>query len=314
MQLEPPRPQRWSTDEVDPGRALAYWIDTVCDRFLELEIDTPLRERFSAQLEQAQLGAATLNVISADTQRIQRTRAKIAHSRYPAFFLLQLREGQMRLRQRQQEAFLRAGESVLIAGTEPYELECPEPTRALVLRLPEHWLERWIPHAEDLTVRVLAGAGWNAALNAALSSLEVRDIEHLALPGSVVAEQLAMLLVLAAGREPQAPGPRLLQELLRTLRDRLHETNLSALVVAAQHNISKRSLHYAFARSGTTFNEQLMQLRLERAQQLLGNPQFAEVPISEIAAQCGFVDPSHFARRFRARFGQAPLEARRSRH
>ena len=115
MQLQPPQSQRWSTDEVDPRRALAYWVDTVCDRFLELEIDTPLRERFRAQLEQAQLGAATLNIIGADTQRIQRTQAKIAHSRYPAFFLLQLREGRMRLRQRDQEAFLRAGESVLIA-------------------------------------------------------------------------------------------------------------------------------------------------------------------------------------------------------
>ncbi len=305
--------RRWSTEEVDPRRALAYWVDTVCDRFLELEIDTPLRERFRARLEQAELGPATLNLVAAESQQVLRTRAKIAHSRYPVFFLLQLRAGRIRLRQLGREAHVRPGESVLIDGTEPYELICPEATSSLALRLPEPWLKRWIAYPERFGARVLSGGGWISALNAALSSLEIDSLERLVLPHSIVAEQIAALLALAVGDiAPVGIRPSLYEELLCTLRDRLHEPDLSPLDVAMQHHMSKRSLHYAFAHAGTTFNEQLMRLRLERARELLRDPRFADLPISEIAARCGFADPSHFARRFRRQFAEAPLEARRA--
>jgi len=313
VELDAQGPRRWSTEEVDPRFALAYWVDTVCDRFLELEIDTPLRDRFRARLEQADLGPATVNLVTAESQRVHRTRAKIAHSRYPVFFLLQLRAGQIRLRQLGREAHLRAGESVLIDGTEPYDLVCPEATTSFALRLPEPWLKCWIPYPERLGARVLNGGRWSAALNAALASLEVDSLEQLVLPPSVVAEQIAALLALAVGDiAPVELRQSLYDELLCTLRDRLHEPDLTPLDVAAQHRISKRSLHYAFARAGTTFNEQLMRLRLERAHVLLGDPRFAALPISEVAARCGFADPSHFARRFRRRFGEAPLQARRA--
>lgn len=311
IQLEAGEPRRWSTEEVDPPRALAYWVDTVCDRFLELEIDTPLRDRFSAQLVQADLGAATVNLIAAETQRIYRTRAKIAHSRYPVFFLLLLHAGRMRLRQLDREAYVNAGESILIDGTEPYELECPEATSALALRLPEPWLERWMPSPDRFGARVFGGGGWSGVLNAALASIDVNAVGQLALPGSVVAEQIAALLALAAGPGIQtARRLTLFDEALRTMQDRLHEPELSPLDVAGQHHVSKRTLHYAFARAGTTFVEQLMRLRLDRARQILGDPRFVELPVSEVAARCGFADPSHFARRFRRCFAQTPLEAR----
>lgn len=308
-------PRRWSTEEVDPRRALAYWVDTVCDRFLELDIDTPLRNGFRARLDQAELGAATVNLITAESQRVHRTLAKIAHSRYPVFFLLQLRAGRMLLRQQGRQVCIGVGESALIDGTEPYEVECPEATSSLALRLPEPWLKRWMPYPERYGARVFSGGGWNRALNAALGSLEIDSLERLVLPQSLVAEQIASLLALAAGAGPEAPpsGRRtLLEELVGTLRDRLHEPHLSPHEVAEQHHLSKRSLHYAFARAGTTFTRQLMSLRLERARELLDDPRFASLPVSEVAARCGFADPSHFARRFRRQFAQAPLQARRA--
>lgn len=317
--LEAQGPRRWSTEEVDQRRALAYWVDTVCDRFLEINIETALRDRFRARLEQVDLGAATMNLIEAESQRVLRTRAKIAHTRYPVFVLLQLRAGEVQFRQLGREAHVRPGECVFIDGTEPYELECPRATSALALRLPEAWLNRWIPHPERFAARLITGAGWSAALNAAMASLDVASCDQLALPASAVSEQIAALLSLAIGPDLSATHPpSLFDELLRTLRDRLHEANLAPLTVAAEHRISTRSLHYAFARAGATFSGQLMQLRLERAREILSDVRLADLPVSEVAARCGFLDPSHFARRFRQRFSQAPLQFRnaaiRARH
>ena len=305
--------RRWSTEEVGQRHALAYWVDTVCDRLLELDIDTPLRERFRACLVQTDLGPATASLLEAECQRVHRTRAKIAHSRYSIFFLLQLRAGRMRLQQLGREATLHQGECVLIDGTEPYEIECPEPTSALALRLPEDWLKRWVPYPERLSARRFASGGWNSALGAALGSLDVDSCDQLALPRGVVAEQIAALLALAAGADsPANRQPSLYEDFLSTLRDRLHETNLTPLAVAADHQVSIRSLHYAFARAGSTFVEQLMRLRLERARVILSDVRLSDLSVGEVAARCGFMDPSHFARRFRRRFGQAPLQYRNS--
>src|SRR5690242_14911641 len=112
LTTEAQRPRRWSTEAVDQRRALSYWVDTVCDRFLALEIDSSARDHFRARLEQVDLGPATVNSIQAETQRVRRTRANLARSRHPVLVLLQLREGEVRLRQLGREAFVHAGESV----------------------------------------------------------------------------------------------------------------------------------------------------------------------------------------------------------
>src|SRR5215475_13634326 len=72
----------WSTADVESRHALAYWVDTICKSFLEIDIDSPNRERFHGRLDQFELGPATVNLIEADTQSIRRTPARIARSRY----------------------------------------------------------------------------------------------------------------------------------------------------------------------------------------------------------------------------------------
>ncbi|HEU5443318.1 MAG TPA: helix-turn-helix transcriptional regulator, partial [Steroidobacteraceae bacterium] len=105
----------------------------------------------------------------------------------------------------------------------------------------------------------------------------------------------------------------LLQErLMHTLRNRLSDPDLTPAAVASAHHISVRSLHYAFAGAGTTFIRELMQARLARAREMLSDPRLTDVPVIELAARCGFADPSHFARRFRRRFGLSPVAFRRS--
>jgi AraC-like DNA-binding protein len=45
---------------------------------------------------------------------------------------------------------------------------------------------------------------------------------------------------------------------------------------------------------------------MEFAHRMLSDRRFDNLSVSEIAARCGFLEPSHFARRFRQSFGVGP--------
>ena len=310
--MQPVPARHWSTDEA-ADRPFAYWVDTVCDRFLELDIDSPVREHFRARLDQTDLGPATANWLGADAQRVRRTTAKIARD-HSSLLLMQLRAGRVYVRQAGRITPLHPGECILLDGAQPYEVDCPEATRSCVLQLPDEWLTHWVSSPERLVPRHFAGAGWSGALCAAVGSLEIDSCDHLALPRGEVAEHIAGLLRLALGPEARDSdgGRHLRARLMSTLRARLADPHLSPATLAAEHNVSVRSLHYAFASTGTTFVEQLMHARLQRARELLSDSRLRDVPVIEVAARCGFTDPSHFARRFRRQFGVTPLAFRRA--
>lgn len=314
--LERPARQRWSTADVDSRHALAYWVDTICKSFLEIDIESPQRHAFRARLDQSSLGPMTLNIVEADAQRICRTPARIAHSRFAGYFLIQLRAGQARFQQYGRESCIEVGDCVLVDCTAPYLLECLQATRAVALRFPRDWLRNWLPAAENLAGRPLrSGASWSNALSAALANFDTDDDQALALPDSVVAEHIAVLLALAAGPDAHVSrgSEKLLNRIRRTIRDRCHEAGLTPGAVADANGISRRYLHHLFARADSTFGRELIQARLDCAHRLLSDSRYSAVTVSEVALRSGFLEPSHFARRFRKAFGSGPMEFRTAR-
>ncbi len=106
----------------------------------------------------------------------------------------------------------------------------------------------------------------------------------------------------AASRE------RILHFVARHFRD----PNLDPRAIAAACHVSLRYLHRLFADSERTVVEHVMELRLEAARRELAAPPNQARPVAAIAEACGFEDPSHFSRRFRRRFEQAPGAWRRA--
>src|SRR4051812_38372453 len=131
----------WSTADVESRHALSYWVDTICKSFLEIDIDSPHRERFHGRLDQFELGPATVNLVEADTQSIRRTPARIARSQHAGYFLLQLRSGRIRFHQYGRECCIEPGDSVLVDCKATYRLDCLSSTRSVALRLPHEWLK-----------------------------------------------------------------------------------------------------------------------------------------------------------------------------
>jgi hypothetical protein len=145
----------WSTDNAAPGMGLSYWIEAICEAFLEMKADGN-RETFDASLTKFQFGPIDLNFVDTDPQEVWRTRAAIARSRENFFYLLYMHDGHMGVTQRGREAVIAPGHCLLVDSREPYRFSLPDRNRCLSVQIPQHWLRTWLPHPEDAAVIPLA--------------------------------------------------------------------------------------------------------------------------------------------------------------
>jgi len=126
--------------------------------------------------------------------------------------------------------------------------------------------------------------------------------------------ELAVYDLLGALFAPSDPLPvsrhaeRLFARIRNVIKDGFADPGFGPREVAAETGISLRYLQKLFTARGSTCSEFIYSLRLDQAARLLHRRASLQTsqPLSEIAYTCGFRDYTHFARRFRHRFGYPP--------
>jgi len=88
------------------------------------------------------------------------------------------------------------------------------------------------------------------------------------------------------------------------------EPDFRLQMVARKVGVTDRYVRKLLAETGKSFSECKLELRLNRAFQLLSDPACAHRSVTEISLVSGFSDVSHFNRCFRERFGATPTAAR----
>jgi AraC-like DNA-binding protein len=94
------------------------------------------------------------------------------------------------------------------------------------------------------------------------------------------------------------------------VRQNLANPDLSPRSIAHAHHISVRYLYQLLAREQVSLEQWVIAERLAAAARLLARPDSAPAPIAAVARRCGFRDPAHFSRRFRAAYGLSPRDWR----
>jgi AraC-like DNA-binding protein len=129
--------------------------------------------------------------------------------------------------------------------------------------------------------------------------------------GTATTELVRALLVSAAGDAGTAT-PVLAETLTTRVRayvgQHLTEPDLGPERIAAAQNVSVRSLYAACAAAELSLEQWIIDQRLEIARAQLAAPAGRRRSIAATARTCGFRDPSHFARRFRAAYGMSPRD------
>jgi transcriptional regulator GlxA family with amidase domain len=101
-------------------------------------------------------------------------------------------------------------------------------------------------------------------------------------------------------------APKRIRDFVQYIEDHC-DSELSIAGIAAEFDLSKRSIHNYFASLGMTPMTFIKQTRLRLARQKLCNPG-RKMTVGSVASQCGFKNHGHFSRDYRNEFGELPSE------
>lgn len=304
------RDARWSSTGLPKDTVLPAWNRLMAERVAEMTIDTGCDRGFGAEWTRFGLGPIDINNFRTSEQTITRSAAMAKRSAEEVYALSYMQRGTAAVRTNGIDVHVPEGSFVLVNHASPYTMHFPNGAVAMTAHMRDSWLRRWVPQPETMLAKPLDASRWGGPLAALLTTIDEAGLDDAVLPRSDIADQLGSFLALMNGNascgESLHKGD-ILRRARRKMRDRLEDTNLNPATLAEELGISKRYIHKLFAGDGTTFGAELLEIRLRRSSEMLRDTRYRTYRVADIAYACGFFDPSHFARRFRERFGVTPI-------
>lgn len=310
--------QLLSTDVVAPGQRLEYWIDLICNTYVQLECDAPPAPGFRGAIQSQHIPGLDLSIVDSCAQDVLRTRRQISRSTDDYFLVSIQTRGHGRVCQDGRVAPLAAGDFALYDSTREYELHFDGDFEQIVLKLPGERLRSVVRDTDKLTATAVSGRAGAGHLMINMIQTLWQDVGTLQ-PASAAAVADGVLNILVAGLQtlPASNRPGLtslaayhLGRIRQLIDARLADPTLSISDVAGELGLSVAHIHRLFQHEATTPAQYIWAKRLEACARDLRDPRQAHRSISEVAYGWGFNDAAHFSRAFKERFGCAPREWR----
>jgi AraC-like DNA-binding protein len=256
--------------------------------------------------------------VQSNALTVNRTPAQARDDLRPSVFLGVQRSGTSIVVQHGREALLRPGELVLWDTTAPYTLFDPEGIRHHFFRLPIDRLA--LPH--DLITQLCAvtlspdhpvadlAATYFRRLATRLDAFDRSDAEAISAPSIELVRALITTHLDATELGKGAMHETLQLRVMEYLRAHLHEPDLNAAQIAAEHHVSIRQLYKVLAAAGVTLGDWIRAERLAGCRRDLADPTARRTSVGSIARRWGFTDASSFARMYRAAYGISPRQWR----
>jgi len=309
-----------TTSAVPSRYRFEYWREIISRRTSLHFRMQPVAGLSNCELRSEAVGdLALLHLRGGVVKRYARTRAEIARSSVPFYFVHVQLDGDCAVRRGEQETRLRTGDAFMIDPLHEIEMELSHSRTTLVIKLPKEWLSGRVARPERIHGAVLRGERPFARL---MTSYLANGLE---IAGGLPAEAAAVFcehaseLTIQALRESWAENPVPLESwreamfvrACRLIALRLADPHLSPDRIARKLGISTRLLQRIFAERGQTVMKRVFAERVKRSAELLRAQDAAHRSITDVALSCGFSDSAHFTRAFAARMGMTPSKWRR---
>jgi AraC family transcriptional regulator, positive regulator of tynA and feaB len=233
----------------------------------------------------------------------------------PCFILLQ-QVGYARVKQADRAMELRSGEWAIFDARIPTSFLVPDGSRTIgltVARAHYEWLRRFQPGGARLD-RSAASCIALAMISEALRCSEWPGAQLQALMEAVLVDAVeASLPAPASERSPLARDGVKLDRARQAIEAHLTDPDLNPDVIGRAVGLSRRSLYRLLRQIGQTPMGFVHELRLSKAARLLRDRTAENRSVTNVSYAVGFVDPTHFSRLFRARYGMSPKQWTESR-
>lgn len=309
---------RLSTDAFPEAARLSAWREIYGRNVAQFEIE-PLDDRpFHADVTFHHLAGLGFAVGSRSDANYVMTPALAAGACDNVIFGAVL-QGCGVIAQFGREATIGAGSGVLLSGNDPSAFALRDHGRGLTLLLPRDSFVPMIANPDAAFARAIpAGTAALRHLIEYLGIVQANFDPAAADLGRLAAQHITDLAVLAVGATQEVAefasrrGLRAARVLAirREVDRRFADPDFSLPVLASQLGITPRYIQSLLAEHDTSFTDQVIQRRLERAREMLCSPLYRGVTIIDLADHCGFASVSNFHRMFRRVFGATPSEVR----
>ncbi len=312
---------REQTAPTHPGRkpaltALEHFAQQSRQAFVAHDVRPDNERRFRGSLDARQAGDVTVALVRSGYHTVERTRRHVEasdNSRYKVSLQL---TGTSMISQGDVISVLHPGDFVIYDTVRPYRFRYRDAYSAAFftfpkvdLPLPAGQVARLGGHA--LHTDTPAGATFRAFAASLAENLTVLDGPDAVRMGRAAIDVLTFVL----GRElGEAPDPRreAFDRIVAFIEAHLADPDLTPSRIAEAHHVSLSHLHQLFRGQGRTVAGTVRALRLERAHRALTDPANVGRPLTAVAAEVGFLDPAHFSRVYKLRYGRPPRDARPS--
>ncbi|MBB3674381.1 helix-turn-helix domain-containing protein [Modestobacter versicolor] len=272
-----------------------------------------------ARMTLVPLGAASVFNTDASGFRLVRTPRHVRQESVPMVALAFQQAGRGEYAQRGHEQVVRGADLMLVDLTAPYSFGCATGGGSRSFQVPQDQLalpmdvvRRAVPRLRSSPLHGLVRAHLDQVCNRADEFAAATGAAAL---GTATVELVRALLVSAAGETRLSAAVReqtLVSRVRAYVAQHLTDPDLTPATIAAAHAVSVRLLYQACSEAGLSLEQHVITARLERARAALVSPAGRRRSIAATAAACGFADPSHFARRFKAAYGLTPREWQRA--
>ena len=252
--------------------------------------------------------------IGSNAQRVERTYQDVRRDGADHYFALFPASGQLAMIHNDQAVRLAVGDVALVDAARPvtYSADDGEQWNTVSLSLPRQSLVSYLGFEPQGGLYRRRGTPAGRLLFDLIRTSG--NVEGSALSPADSYMQLAVYDLVGALFAPTEPlsgsrhADKLFARIRNIIKDGFADPSFGPNEVAAEAGISLRYLQKLFTEHGSTCSEFIYSLRLDQAARLLHRRGSLGVsqPLSEIAYACGFRDYTHFARKFRQRFGHTP--------
>ena len=312
----------FTTDDLPPGldeRARrSLWLDIFVNTVVEADISFLPDRPMSVHFEFTQRGAVGVGKYDGTIASMRRNSAHDPADQQIFHLTFNTSAAPLHYDIRARQAELPTGAVMLFAPNRPNSFDMPEGSSWQGIQIPKDRLLARVPNADDLVCTRLPETPATRLFRRYVDMINGEapfDDADLTEHVETTLIDLAVLVLganrddteLASKRGLRAARTRaIVAEINRNFAD----PTLSAAELSRRLALSPRYINELLQESGRSFAERVLELRLQKARDMLRAPAQDRLRVSEIAYACGFGDISYFNRCFRRRFGESPSHAR----